>query len=188
METPTIILPIAALVHAGHGEGDSLLADFAFDLRARGWRVHGLVQAAMPDAQHEKQIELVDIHSGQHFPLFQNLGSGSDACSVDTNSIAAASASLRTAIAQRAELTVVNRFGALEAAGGGFSIELLALMGEMIPVLTLTTPQYLDAWRHFTGSRGVELPLRRKALEQWFATIHPAARHAQQHDRQRHSR
>ncbi len=187
METPTITLPIAALVHAGHGEGDSLLADFAFDLRARGWSVHGLVQVALPNARHEKQVELVDIHSGQHFLLFQNLGSGSDACSVDTASIAAASTSLRTAIAQRADLAVVNRFGALEAAGGGFSIELLALMEEMIPVLTLITAQYLDAWRHFTGSRGVELPLRRDALEQWFSDINAADRHKQRHDQQ-HSR
>lgn len=171
MKTPVAGLPIAALVYNGHGEGDDLQAEFAFDLRARGWRVKGLIQRRIPETPDVKQTELFDIDSGRRFPLFQNLGTGSDACSVDTRSIAEASASLRLAMAQPTDLVVVNRFGALEVLGGGFCLEMLALMGEMIPVLTIVAEKHLDDWRHFTGCAGVELPLRREELEQWFAGV-----------------
>jgi len=172
------VAPIAALVHSEHGEGDELLARFVSDMRERGWRVRGLLQQPAPQAQDRKQMDLVDIDSGKRFPLFQYLGQGSDACSVDTGSIAAASTSLRMALADGADLVVVNRFGVLEAAGGGFSIEMLAIMAETIPMLTLVAAQHLEEWRYFTGHAGVELPLRRDSLEQWFSALEPGKRRA----------
>ena len=177
METPASVPFIAAMVYINHGEGDTLLADFAFYLRDQGWRVNGLIQRPIPDAQHEKRMELIDVDSGQRFSLFQNLGTDSHACSVNTNSVAAASTSLRTAITQKVDLVVVNRFGALEAKGGGFSLEMLALMSESIPLLTLVSAQYLDDWRHFTGDAGVELPLQRGALEFWFNKLQLERKH-----------
>lgn len=161
---------IAAIVYADHCSVDNLLADFAFGLRRDGWIVEGLVQQYRGSFGKESAV-LVDLDNGQCFPLFQHLGSGSGSCSIDSGSIAAASVVLRRALATGADLAIANRFGALEAAGGGLAAEMLALMSEGQPVLTVVADRHLADWRHFSGQLGVELPPRLPALEAWFAGL-----------------
>lgn len=161
--------PIAAIVHGGRGTVDVLLADFAFSLAASGVRVHGLVQQAQGPGKAETM--LVDVRTSERYPLFQNLGSASSACSLDSGSIATASAVLRQALAARPDLVVVNRFGGLEANGGGFAAEMLALMADGIPLITVVADEYQLDWRFFTGRAGVELPARDEALRAWFAAL-----------------
>lgn len=158
---------IAAIVTAERRAADTLVADFAADLLAAGRAVHGLVQRRPPDGKTGTVLQ--DLHSGERYPLFQELGAGSQSCSVDTASLAAASAALRHALDARADLAIANRFGPLEAAGGGLAQEMLALMAEGIPFLTIVAAEHLPEWRYFTGSAGVELPATREAFDRWFA-------------------
>lgn len=161
---------IAAIVHPGHGSADDLLADFAADLLRSEWRVRGLVQQ-FHDGRVKSSTMLVDLGDGRRFPLFQNLGAGSASCSLDQTSVAAASIALRRAIGDQADLAVANRFGALEAGGGGLAAEMLAVMSEEIPLLTVVSELFLDDWRHFTGGIGTELAPQRDALDVWFAAL-----------------
>jgi hypothetical protein len=157
----------AAVVCAERHIGDALLADFAFAQRRRGWKVSGLVQQYR--GTHSKETaRLVDLDSGECFLLFQNLGPGSESCCIDTSSLAAASVVLRRALHGGTDLVIANRFGGLEAAGEGFAAEMLALMSEGIPLITVVGYAWLGAWRQFTGGAGVELLPRLDALEAWF--------------------
>lgn len=70
-----------------------------------------------------------------------------------------------------ADLAIANRFGPLEAAGEGLAAEMLAVMAEGIPFLTIVADDYLPAWRHFTGGMSIELPADRAALDAWFANL-----------------
>ena len=160
---------IAAIIGGERGVADTLLAEFVFRLKRDGWRVHGLVQQG-----HElgkAHTELVDIVDGQRYPLFQNLGSASTSCSLDSSSVTAASVALRRALSEKADLAVANRFGALEAEGKGFAAEMLALMAEGIPLITVVSEDYRRDWRSFTGNAGVELPPLPLVLEDWFAGL-----------------
>lgn len=160
----------AAIVCAERYVGDGLLADFAFAQRRQGWKVCGLVQQYR--GSHTKEgARLVDLDAGECLPLFQNLGPGSESCCIDTNSLATASAVLRRALHDGADLVIANRFGGLEAAGEGFAAEMLALMGEGIPLVTVVGYSCLGAWRHFTGGAGAELVPRLEVLEGWFAGV-----------------
>lgn len=161
--------PIAAITRAERGVADTLLADFVFGLKRDGWRVQGLVQQG--HEQGKAATVLVDIADGQCYPLFQDLGPASTSCSLDAGSVAAASVALRRALEEKADLAVANRFGALEADGKGFAAEMLALMAEGIPFITVVAEEYLLDWRWFTGKVGVELPPRLSALEGWFAGL-----------------
>lgn len=161
---------VAAIVHAEHGAADGLLADFAFGLRASGWRVHGLIQQNN-DSPGRESAMLVDLDGGECFPLFQNLGAGSTSCGLDEISVAAASAVLRRALSEKSDLVIVNRFGELEANGGGFAAEMLALMAEGVPLITVVGERYLNDWRHFTGGAAKELWPQREALEAWFSDL-----------------
>jgi len=165
-------LPVAAIVHSEHGEADNLLAEFAYGLRRDGWRVQGLVQQEI--GGHGKAATmLVDIENEKRYPLFQNLGSGSGSCSLDHTSVAAASIALREALLQQPDLAVANRFGALEADGKGLMTEMLALISNGIPLITVVSNEFLMDWRSISGNAGVELLPEMEALQNWFASIQP---------------
>ena len=117
------------------------------------------------------RLQLVDVRTGHAFPISQNLGPLSRACSLDTGGIAQASGVLRQALADRVQLAVTNRFGELEATGGGYAAELGLFAGAGIPVLTVAAHKHIEAWRRFTGGMGEELPLHLSALNGWFGRV-----------------
>ncbi|WP_028105101.1 DUF2478 domain-containing protein [Pseudoduganella violaceinigra] len=162
--------PVAAIIHADHSAADKLLVEFAGKLRAVGRRVGGLVQQQC-DSSGRQGTVLVDLQNGQHFPLLQNLGAGSQSCCLDETGVTSASIALRRALQDGADLAVANRFGTLEASGGGLSAEMLALIAEGVPLLTVVGDKYLQAWRNWTGELGVELPADMGALQKWFAAV-----------------
>lgn len=170
--------PVAAIVH-GADEQDThrLLAGFAQELRCRGFRVLGLVQLDTEfSVQTGKRMTLADLDGSRRFPISQALGPGSGACSLDPAGVAAASVVLREALVARPALAVANRFGVLEAAGDGLAAELLALMADGIPVLTVVASKLLAEWRAFTGDTATELPPDPAALHAWFAGLAGAGR------------
>jgi len=170
---PVVSVPVAALVYGKSSRGaDALLADFARDQLARGRRLHGLLQHEItPTDGGRPQRRLSDLRSGRLYRLSQDLGPGSQACSLDAGALAVASEVLREALDARAELVIVNRYGAIEAAGGGFAQEMLALMSNGIPLLTVVSATLLPEWRRFTGQAGLELPVARAPLQAWFEQV-----------------
>jgi len=175
-------LPIAAIVHAGKHMTDSTLLGFVDDLRGRGWVVRGLVsgqttiQTADPvlAPRHCTLRTVRDLHTGKVYPISQNLGAGSSACCLDVGALMAAASVLHRAREDAPDLVVVNRFGILEADGGGFAQEMLGLMADGIPMLTVVSETYLPVWRTFTGGLAQELIADRQALHAWANTL-PAA-------------
>lgn len=166
------ISPFAAIVHRGAADVDLLLADFAGSLKERGWRVRGVVQLNSECTEAcARSMVLHDLDGLEHFHISQNLGPGSVSCCVDAGGVAAACVVLRRALAEGADLVVVNRFGELEAAGGGFAAEMLALMAEGIPLITIVSERHLEAWQKFSGGAALRLPPSREALEAWFAGV-----------------
>ncbi len=165
--------PIAAIIDQDRSGVDELLAGFASQLRAEGWRVRGLLQEYRKEEGKDTSV-LVDLETGASYLLFQDLGPGSSSCRVDPRGVAAASVALRKALAERPDLVIANRFGALESEGGGLANEMLALMSERVPLLTVVPDEYLDAWRRFSGGAGVDLPCRLDALQAWFAGLRGA--------------
>ncbi|MCC6170458.1 MAG: DUF2478 domain-containing protein [Gammaproteobacteria bacterium] len=168
----TQVLPIAAVVYAGHGAVDGVVAEFARGLQRRGRQVRGLLQNDSPaGAGSMCGTVLVDLHSSERYRISQDLGSGSVSCRVDPGGLAIASIVLRRALAEDTDLVVVNRFGVLEATGGGFAAEMLALMEAERPLLAAVAEKHREHWLHFTGGAGVELPVEIQALESWFAGL-----------------
>jgi nucleoside-triphosphatase THEP1 len=165
-------LPVAAIVHDENDPADRLLADFARDLRARGWRVLGAVQTE-PGCRDDcaPQMVLLDVDDGATFVISQELGRGSESCRVDPAGVAAASVALRRGLSERPDLVVANRYGKLEMTGAGFAAEMLELMASGIPLLTVVSSEFVGEWRRFTGNAATELPTRREALEHWFAGL-----------------
>lgn len=167
-------IPLAAIVHGDEtvDDADVLLADFCHALQRAGWMVGGVVQLRKPRAAGgKKSMHLVDLRTGDEFPISQDLGPESRSCCIDPAGVATASRVLRQALADRVDLVAVNRFGALEATGGGFAGELLSLLSEAIPVLTIVAQKNLAAWLDFTGGMATQLPPTMAAMDAWFAQL-----------------
>ena len=166
-ERPTV----AAICHDGRRDIDALLADFAAQQRAAGRRVLGLVMKRRDRGQGCKAaMVLTDIDTGAELLVSQDLGSASASCTADPRGFAQASRVLRDAIARQPDLVVCNRFGALEAENGGFVAELLALLEQGIPVLTVVAPAYFEAWQRFVGD-APRLPVDPVAWAAWLDAV-----------------
>ncbi|MGP1684517.1 MAG: DUF2478 domain-containing protein [Giesbergeria sp.] len=164
--------PLAAIVHPDdHGGVDTLLAEFCHQLQAQSWSVGGVVQANRQRPGGGKWMLLRDVRTGEEFSISQDLGAHSQSCCIDPAGVAQASGALRQALADNVDLAVANRFGALETTGGGFAAELLTLLANERPLLTLVAEKHVQAWRRFTGGLGEELPPRLSALQSWFALV-----------------
>lgn len=168
---------VAAIHHDGQTDIDAALAAFADQLRRRGRRVRGLLMNARDTVDGcRAAMVLTDIATGDEYLVSQPLGKGSNACSADPQGFARASRVLRDAIDQRPDLVICNRFGSLEAESGGFAAELLALLAEDIPVLTVVATRHLQAWQRFSGDAPL-LANDPRAWAEWLDRL-PVAREA----------
>lgn len=175
MDTTSPPLALAAIVHAGKGSADTLLLEFVQELRAKNYRVCGLVQGPEIQKEDHSLRTVQDLDKGTLYPITQNLGAESTACCLDIGALLEASEVLRQALESPADLVIVNRFGIMEADGQGFNNEILALIDQGYAVLTVVAHTYLPAWREFTGGLAVELTPERQALWDWFESSRQAA-------------
>lgn len=160
---------IAAVVHAPGVMNDSvLLANFADHWLARGVVVRGLVDVLASGKDSACGAALRDLETGEQQVIFQDLGPGATGCRIDPAGVARASVALRRAVETGADLVVANRFGKLEAGGGGLADDMLAVMAAGIPFLTLVAEPWLEDWRRFTGEAGQLLAPRRADLDDWL--------------------
>jgi hypothetical protein len=165
------LLPVAAIHHEGQADLDTPLAAFAQAQRAKGRLVLGLVmQARNQDEACLADMVLIDIDNGEPYKVSQSLGSQSNACRADPHGFALASRVLRDAKERKPDLVICNRFGGLEATGGGFSAELLALLADGVPVLTVVATRHLAAWQKFVGESQL-LGADPGGWAQWFDAV-----------------
>lgn len=165
----------AAILDDGSVDADALLAGTVQQLRAQGREVHGLLMT-YPEGRSTCAGPMVlrDICSDEAYVVSQDLGPGSTGCRADAAGFARASEVLRRALAAAPDLAVSNRFGGLEAEGGGFTSELLDLMANGVPVLTVVATRHLAAWQRFTGGAPVLQP-DHTVVQAWLARVLPPA-------------
>jgi len=161
----------AGVVYAPGTRETSLLSDFARELSARGWRVGGLTQRTLrgPDGG-KREIVATEIDTGETLTLAQYAENrdGDAACAFDTAALAEATRAVRRAIADRADLIVIEKFSHHERDGQGLFAEILSAMAEGIPTLTLVSANSLTAWGDVTGGLSCLLPPEPEALWRWW--------------------
>jgi hypothetical protein len=163
---------LAALVFAEDDDPNRVVEDFAKDLERRGHRIGGMIQVA--DAADDcdcRDTHLVDVETGRHISILQDLGRHSQSCRVDTSALANVGHLIAGAITRSPELLFVNRFGKLEAEGKGVLSEIGAAVAADIPTLVSVGARYLDQWRLFAMGLDEELSCSNAALEQWWSDI-----------------
>lgn len=158
----------AVILDDGSADVDAQLAAFAAAQQRAGRRVRGLVMTHPGgDDVCGGAMVLVDVATGDEYLASQALGRGSSACRTDPQGFARASRVLREALSDAPDLVICNRFAGMEAGGEGFADELLALMAQGVPLLTVVAPRHLERWQRFSGGTPV-LPIRVEAWARWL--------------------
>lgn len=168
---------IAAVTYGPDDDCDALLAGFAHAREAAGVKVAGLIQINAGAGCAELDMELEALGTGRRINICQDLGPGSaNACRLDPAGLAEAAAALRQALERPADLVVVNKFGRMEAEGGGLIAEIGAAVAAEMPLVIGVPLRFLTAWDSFAGGLDVKLPCTRLALDGWWSqTALPAA-------------
>lgn len=162
------IAPLAAVIYAPTDHIEPLFVEVARLLRERGVRLGGVLQHDIPTVIDDPcAMELEDLNDGSRFALSQELGSGSEACRLDPGSLAHAGMAVRSAVEAGAELIIINKFGAQEAAGSGLRAEMALAVVAGVPLLTAVGARFLPEWQDFTGGAAVQLKPDLEAMVGW---------------------
>jgi hypothetical protein len=134
----------------------------------RGHHGHGHGEGHGGHEGCECRSELVDIATGDRYAMHQDLGSGSQACNLNSSSLALAAGAVERAVARKPALVVLSRFGGQEAVRGGLMSAFQAAIAAGVPVACVVTPKAEDVWNDFAQGLSVSLPPEAEALEAWW--------------------
>lgn len=163
--------PIAALVYADGIYPDRAIARAIEPLRDRGIALAGAIQIETADlpGQHPCDMLLEDLASGDVVAIAEERGKEARGCRLDVGILTEMAEAVANSLQANApRLLVVNKFGKIEADGGGLRQAIAEAVALGIPVLVGVPARNLDRWRAFAGPLAVELPAEPSAIAGWL--------------------
>jgi hypothetical protein len=160
--------PIMAVVYDDGIAADRFLADVGYKLRDRGVNVGGVVQRNTFVRNRTKcDMELEELQSGEVFQISEDRGAFAKGCRLDRSVLARISSAMEDVVAQRPAILVVNKFGKVEAEGGGLR-DVIALAVQLgIPTIVGVPFRNVDQWRAFAGNFAQEVGLEAASDSVW---------------------
>lgn len=162
---------IAALVYADGVYPDRAIARAIAPLRERGVAMAGAIQLQPDDlpGRHPCDLLLEDLASGEVTAIAEHRGKEARGCRLDVGVLTEVAETVTTSLHASAPcLLIVNKFGKIEADGGGMRGAVAEAVELGIPVLVGVPARNLDRWRAFAGSLAVELPAEPSAIVGWL--------------------
>ncbi|MFT4025886.1 MAG: DUF2478 domain-containing protein [Novosphingobium sp.] len=168
--------PIAVVQGAGSPVIQRLLADM-LTVPWRPARIAGVVEVPQGDGSEACGSDtLLNIVDGSRYPIFQDLGSGSSACSLDPRGVVDACAAVCRDIAAGCDLVVLSKFGKLEAeSGSGLLAAFAAALEAGVPILTAVSPRNSERWHAFAAPYYQVIAPSLSEIAAWWAAQSPAA-------------
>lgn len=162
---------IAAVVYADGVYPDEAMAHAIAPMRDAGMALAGVLQRA-PDGlagRHPCDLLIEDLSSGEVVALAEHRGKEARGCRLDVGLLTeVAEAVVASLHADQPCLLVVNKFGKIEADGGGLRDAIAEAVTMGIPVLVGVPARNLDRWRAFAGQLAVELAPGADAIDGWL--------------------
>jgi molybdopterin molybdotransferase len=162
--------PILAIVYGAGEEADPVLARFADRLQACGVDAVGIVQRN-PEVPGRTRcnMEVEILPAGERLLISEDRGAGARGCRLDPGLLLAALAQARAQLDAGADILILNRFGKLEAEGGGGRDLIAVAVAQAVPVLVAVPWRNIDAFRAFAGAFASEMPIA--AFEGWARNL-----------------
>jgi molybdate transport system ATP-binding protein len=151
---------LAAIVVDDGAAVDHLLAFFAGELTASGFRLGGLIHQPDDDEQPSPDVTLIDLLSGEHWQRRRH--------HPDILELAASTRRIMGSIEGQADLCIIPRFGEAEMAGSGHVEAFGTIAAFGIPILTVVGRDMVEPWLTFTGGIGTLLACRLRVVRAWW--------------------
>jgi hypothetical protein len=160
---------LAAIVYPNEAYPQATLQRIVSRGRARGQELAGVLQhPACDDPAHRCDVILEDLISGARTELFERRGKGATGCRLDVAALTDVTARIERALQHDPDLLVLNKFGKVEAEGGGLVDPIAAAIDRGIPVVIGVPARNLAAWRAFAGDLAVEFAADFGAIAEWL--------------------
>jgi nucleoside-triphosphatase THEP1 len=162
---------IAALVYADGVYPDRVIARAISPLRERGVAMAGAIQLEPADlpGRHPCDLLLEDLASGEVTAIAEHRGKEARGCRLDVGLLTELAETVTASLhADAPHLLIVNKFGKIEADGGGLRGAIAEAVDLGIPVLVGVPARNLDRWRAFAGPLAVELAVEPSAITGWL--------------------
>lgn len=168
--------PIAVV----HGDDRPAIQRMLVEVLGAAWRpprIAGVIEMPGDDTPGGSGLEILrSVRDGSCFALFQDLGPGSTACSLDPGAVAQACAAICRDIAAGCDLVLLSKFGKLEAeSGAGLLAAFAAAMEAGIPIVTSVSPHFLERWDGFAAPYYQTIGPDLDEIAAWWAVQSPAA-------------
>lgn len=164
-ETPAIL----AVVYTDGIAADRFLADLGYRLRDMGVRVAGLVQHNQYVRDRAKcDMDIEELASGDIFRISEYRGNGARGCRLSRSALSSALGLLKKALCEEPTILILNKFGKVEAEGGGVRDTIAEATELGISVVVGVPARNLDQWRNFTGDFADECELDPVRVETWL--------------------
>jgi len=166
---------LAAICTEYGTKADVIIYQVVDKLLSEGRQIAGMRQYITDASTSVCATQLQDIESGECRRIAQ--GSESESWSIDIEAIEKLALTLAECLSSDLDLVVVNRFGKLESAGGGFDCVIQRALELDIPVLTVVKLRWQQSWHDYGGAHVVTLPANRTCVLKWcYASIKWSAR------------
>ncbi|MGP9813512.1 DUF2478 domain-containing protein [Rhodopseudomonas sp. NSM] len=161
---------ILAVVYSDGAAACRMISELGYRLRNAGVVVAGIVPYhATRDSIPRCDMEVEELASRIILQLAEDQTSRSSGCRVDPLAMQDAAALISAAFQKCPELLIVNKFGQLEAEGGGLGDAITEAVELGIPVLVGVPERRLGRWREFTNGLAEEAMLDSPRVQQWLA-------------------
>lgn len=161
-------MQIAYTMSAKRGDTDLILFQLAQRLMQAGLSPCGTVQINTDRSDGGKcDMDVQVLPKGPIIRISQFMGQSARGCRLNPEALEQSVTMTEQALAQGADLLIVNKFGKHEAEGRGFREAIATALAQGTPVLVGLNQLNRDAFFEFIGDYGYELPPEVAQLERW---------------------
>lgn len=160
---------ILAVIYSDGLAADRFLASLGYKLRDEGVKVAGLVQRNTFVRDRTKcDMEIEELSSGEVFQISEDRGGSANGCRLDRDVLARAAATMDRVLDEHPEMLILNKFGKVEAEGGGLRDTLVTAVQSEIPIIVGIPVRNIDQWRTFAGGMAEEVGLSITDVVAWL--------------------
>ena len=163
---------IGAIVYENDDYPGAVFKWIVGECQARGLVLSGVLQyPAFEGADQNCDVVLEDLVSGRRTVLFDDRGPGAKGCRLDVAALLDAAMEIERSFENNPSLLVLNKFGKVEAEGGGMCGVMAKALERGIPIVIGVPARNLEAWRNFAEEFSTELPEDITQIEGWLAKL-----------------
>ena len=171
MNTDTNTSSFAAAIYTRTTADRMALSRFVDKQKSRNIRIGGILQQALFDSSGRVTgIDAIDISTNRR-TIISRPAAKEHLCGLDVSALVETSSILRTAINNRLDLVVVEKFGELEQSGKGLIDEILQTIAEDIPLLIAMPEAALPIWQELSGGLGSVVEFDEDSFEKWWQSV-----------------